>query len=176
MKTDFLFIEKVINEDEIRSYSKSEYKAIIKKLIKKAALKYFLKKKETHSKLDDICYSELNLQSYLKDQRFSKEERELMVSLRSRCHKSKVNFRKLYKKDLLCRYGCQSPESQIHIFTQCETLRKQLTIPVIPDYTHIFKDVYKQKEAIGYFILIEKVAKQMKENLLPGVNPRGLGT
>ena len=175
-KNDFLFIEKDINEDEIKSYSKSEYKVIIKELITKAAFKYYLKKKETHSKLDEISYSELKLQSYLKDKGFSKEERELMVSLRSRCHRSKVNFRKLHKNDLLCRYGCQSPESQIHIFTQCKTLRAQITIPAIPEYTHIFKDVFKQKQAIEYFILIDRVAKQMKENLLPGVDPRGLGT
>ena len=86
-----------------------------------------------------------------------------MVSLRSRGHRSKVNFRKLHKNDLLCRYGCQSPESQIHIFTQCKTLRAQITIPVIPEYTHIFKDVFKQKQAIEYFILIDQVAKQIKQ-------------
>ena len=67
-------------------------------------------------------------------------------------------------------------ESQIHIFTQCKTLRAQITIPVIPEYTLIFQDVLKQKQAIEYFILVDRVAKQMKENLLPGVDPRGLGT
>ena len=87
-----MFIEKDINEDEIKSYSKSEYQVIIKELITKAAFKYYLKKKETHSKLDEISYSELKIQSYLKDKGFSKDERELMVSLRSRCHKSKINF------------------------------------------------------------------------------------
>ena len=106
-----------------------------------------MKIKEKHSKLDNITYSELKVQPYLTDMRFHKEERQLIVLLRSRCHNTKNNFKKLYKNDLLCSYGCQVLEDQIHKFTQCKTLRQQITISDIPEYTHLFNDVNKQKRS-----------------------------
>ena len=141
---------------------------MIKKLIQKAAFKYFLKEKERHSKLNEITYSELRIQPYLVDNRFTKEERDLMISLRSRCHDSKNNFKKLYKNDIYCRYGCKSIESQIHLLTQCITLSDLKPTPNHSEYTDIYKDSNRQKEAIQYFILIEKVRKQLRENLKPG--------
>ena len=132
LKKDFLFIEKEIDENEIKSYSKNQYKLLIKGLIQKAAFKYFLKEKERHSKMNELSYSELRIQPYLIDNRFTKEERDLMVSLRSRCYDSKNNFKKLYKNDTYCRYGCQSIENQIHFLTQCIPLSDQIPTNTCP--------------------------------------------
>ena len=161
----FLFIEKIIDEKEIQSYSKNEYRGIIKKLIKKAAFKNFIQLKDQHSKLDGITYTSLNVQPYLTDKRFGREERKLLGLLRSRCHDSKNNFKKFYKNDILCRYGCQSAETQIHLLTQCKILDSHTGAP---NYEYIFMDSNRQKEAIQYFIQVEKVRNQLKENLIPG--------
>ena len=49
IQNDFNIIEKEINEEQIKSFSKTEYKKYIKELIKKASHKYFMKQKEkTH--------------------------------------------------------------------------------------------------------------------------------
>ena len=49
LKKDFQFIEKNINEEEIKSLSKAEYKKVVKAAIEKAALKYFLEEKISHT-------------------------------------------------------------------------------------------------------------------------------
>ena len=53
LKEDFEFIECEINEEEIISTPKGVYKNKIKSLVNKAAYKYFLNLKGTHSKLDE---------------------------------------------------------------------------------------------------------------------------
>ena len=51
LNNDFVFIEKDINEEKIKSYSKNEYKKLIKKLIQKAAFKHLMKIKENTQNL-----------------------------------------------------------------------------------------------------------------------------
>ena len=68
-----------------------QYKKEIKPLIKKAAFDYFLKEIQRPSKLNEVNYCELKIQSYLKDCRFSREDRKLLIYLRSRCYNAKTN-------------------------------------------------------------------------------------
>ena len=65
LKSDFQFIGQDMNEDDIFSTPKSEYKIKMKYLINKAAFKYFLTVKETHSKLNDVTYKKFQIQPYL---------------------------------------------------------------------------------------------------------------
>ena len=62
----------------------------------------------------------------------------------------------------LIRYGCQSAETQMHFKTQCKILDSHTGAP---NYEYIFMDSNRQKVAIQYFIQVEKVRKQIKENL-----------
>ena len=131
---------------------------------KKLFLTIFFKEKQYHSKLNDVKYCDLKLQPYLKDQRFSKEEIILLTSLWSRCHSAKINFRKLHRSDLTCRLGCDLPESQFHIFTEC----KYGEIPPNQVYESIFSDETRQKEVIQVFIQIEKRRLKLIEQVPPG--------
>lgn len=89
LQKDFEFIGLNITDQEIQAIPRFEYKKKIKNLIQNAAFEYFLNKKRTHSKLNDVSYSDFKLQPYLQDVRFSKEERKLLTSLRSRCYNAK---------------------------------------------------------------------------------------
>ena len=95
-----------MDENEIASTPKEEYKKNIKMLVQKAAFKYFLKLKDGHKKLDGVKYDELKIQPYLINTQFNKKERELLYSLRSKCHKSKFNFKKMNRNNLFCSFGC----------------------------------------------------------------------
>ena len=86
---DFQFVGLKINDEEIRSMSQTDYKKKIKPLIHEAAFKYFLLQKQGQSRFNEVSYSELETQSYLKDHRLSLEERKLLTSLRSRCYSAK---------------------------------------------------------------------------------------
>ena len=106
LKEDFTFIEYELNEEEIISTPKGIYKNKIKKLVNKAAYKYFLNLKETHSKLDEIVYSKFELQPYLTTKMLTQKQKELLYLLRSKCHSSKMNFRKLHRANLTCIFQC----------------------------------------------------------------------
>ena len=116
---DFDFIEEKIDDDKIKMLTKAEFKKKIKMLVKKAALKYLNKEKDGHKKVKNIDYNSLNIQPYLTSKLFTREERNLMYSLRSNCHPAKNNFKRMNKNNLLCSLGCQNIEDQVHIFTQC---------------------------------------------------------
>ena len=153
-----------LTDEEIKVIPRFEYKKKIKNLIQKAAFEYFLEQKHQHSKLNDVTYSELKTQPYLQDVRFSKEERKLLTSLRSRCYNAKTNFRKLHRNALSCRLGCDSNETQLHIFTQCTYIE----IPPNIDYSHIFENATIQKEVIKLFLDIDKRRLKLIEHVPPG--------
>ena len=67
------------------------------------AFKYFLQQKETHKKLDQVQYKELQVQTYLRSVVLSNKEKKLLYLLRSRCYDVKSNF-SLHKNNAQCRY------------------------------------------------------------------------
>ena len=92
-------------------------------LINKAAFKYFMELKGHHKKLDNIHYEHFKIQPYLVSKTFNINERQLLYSLRSNCHKSKYNFKKMHRNQTLCSLGCPDIEDQEHIFTKCGQLK-----------------------------------------------------
>ena len=68
--------------------------------MKKAAFELYVEEKNTMSKKRSLKYTQLETQLYLKDKMFDKEERKLLYALRSRCHTTKENFKKMYKNDI----------------------------------------------------------------------------
>ena len=58
---------------------------------KKYALYTFLEKQESHSKLDNLCYTELKLQAYLEN--MSATEAQTVFSYRTRMANFKENYR-----------------------------------------------------------------------------------
>ena len=59
LKQDFDFIGVNMNEEKISSTPKNQYKVEIKRLIQKAAFKYFTEIQATHQKIRDIKYEAL---------------------------------------------------------------------------------------------------------------------
>ena len=95
---------------------------------------------------------------YLTSKLFTKEERNLMYSLRSICHPAKNNFKRMNKNNLLCSLGCQNIEDQIHTFTQCPKIKVSETGIC---YKNIFKVAY-QKETIELFLKVDKKKKKIR--------------
>ena len=114
-----------------------------------------------------MTYSELKIQPYLTDCKFSKEERKLLICLRSRCHSAKTNFRKLNKGNLSCSLGCNTDENQAHIFQHCQVLIPPSTQENVK-YNFIFNERSKQKQAIEIFLLLEEKRKLKLISYLEG--------
>ena len=95
-----------MDEERIMQTPKSLYKKEIRALVSKAAFRYYLQKKEKHTKLDKIEYTQLKLQPYLSTKSITNKQKKLLYVLRSKCHGSKINLKKLYRNDLKCVLGC----------------------------------------------------------------------
>ena len=122
---DFQFFEIEMNEEEIKAFSKSAYKTKMKALVRKAALKYFLKLKKKHIKLNNVQYSELKIQPYLQSKNLTNSEAQLLYNLRVNCCQAKFNFKKMHIFNLECSFGCKTCEDQIQIFTNCQPIQVQ---------------------------------------------------
>ena len=111
-----------MDDMEIKKMSKYKFKRILKEKLKEKSYKFLMNKKETHSKTENLIYEKLELQNYLKsDSKLSNEEKQSLFKYRTtRMVDLKINLRNRYD-DLKCRLGCDSDESQIHLF-QCDVL------------------------------------------------------
>ena len=160
---DFQMIGETLNENEIECKSKMSYKNFIKQRIKNAAFEYLIRKQESHSKVKDIQYKKLEIQTYITSPLFSNSEVSLLFALRSRYIDCKANFRNKYSKDnLLCQICAKSEETQIHIF-QCEILNSKLKSEEIlkekAEYNDMFKDARRQKVIVTIFTQLLEIRK-----------------
>ena len=79
--------------DWLKSKSKYAFKKLVKTKAKEYALNNFLEKKESHSKLKDLWYCDLELQDYLKLNTMSAEEAKTVFSYRTRSAQFSDNYR-----------------------------------------------------------------------------------
>ena len=113
-------------------------------------------------------YKSLTIQPYLTSIHINDEEAKLLYNLRSRCHPSKLNFRKLYRNDLKCTFGCSEAEDQVHIFTTCQPILSRLQPIKQTNFHQIYGNLSDQKEVIKVYLEIDKMRKSMRDDLLPG--------
>ena len=76
------------NLDFIREKSHLSFKNLVKKHAKQKMLIKMLEKKSIHSKMKDLHYTDIQLQEYMKSNRFTVEESQLIFSLRTKTAKS----------------------------------------------------------------------------------------
>ena len=169
LENDFKFIGEQIDEKEIKSFKKEEYKKVIKNKVKEAAFKEYLKEKETHKKkLEHVKYENLGLQAYLTNKQLTRREINLLHKLRSKCYQAKMNFRKLNKNDLKCVLNCDQLETQVHIFEECQPLRVKLKLDRVIKIEQIYGSLEEQTEAVKVYILIDETRTKMIKEFLPG--------
>ena len=114
-----------------------------------------------------VHYTHFETQKYLLDKSFSNEERNLLYSLRSRCHPAKSNFKNMYKNEINCSLGCEMIESQEHIFSSCEKL-SHISVESKILYNYIFCDANEQKKAVKELLKIEEKRRNKIQELPPG--------
>ena len=168
LEQDFQFIGIEMKENEISATPKSEYKLKIKALVNKAALNYYNELKLSHRKLDCVKYDKLQIQSYLTSSLLNNKEKSLLYCLRSHCHKSKQNFRKMHRNNTMCSFGCLEYEDQEHIFTKCRPILTQTGYVNNLSYQNIFGNLNDQLQVLPKFYQIEKTRLHMMEHLIDG--------
>ena len=151
VERDLEMVGITLNENEISSKSKCEFKSIVKKLIKSATFAAMQSLKLGHTKIRRIMYMQFQTQPYLQSSQFSLEEIAMLYNMRAdTVNGYKKCFPSIYRNDLVCKFLCQEEDSISHAFS-CPQLK------VVQENTHIqyediFSGVQQQKQAVKMFI------------------------
>ena len=86
-----------------------------------------------------------------------------MSLLRSKCHQAKDNFRKMNKNNLKCSLGCNSIETQNHIFEECPVIINHIKLNNIIQIDKVYGSLEEQKSVIKILIQIEDTRKLLIE-------------
>ena len=91
VKQDLSDFEISADFNELKKKSIGSFKQLVRRKAKEYAFYTFLEKQASHSKLDNICYTELKLQDYLEN--MSANEAQTVFSYRTRMANFKENYR-----------------------------------------------------------------------------------
>ena len=130
---------------------------MLNEAISKRAFERLIEMKEKHSKLDNLKYSNLKMQNYLKPSRVkaTQNEIETIFKMRSRMTDVKLNFRRKYE-NLDCRACNQEEESQKHLYECLEILKNKEIKTKMMKYDQIFGENSRNQV---------EIAKQFLENI-----------
>ena len=133
------------------------FKKVVKDQIKKLALARLTQKKEGHSKMMNLDYTELEMQNYLKDFKITSSQAKVVFGFRTRMSKYSENY-KGGKPTTVCPVCKDYPDTQMHSF-QCQVLRENLKME--GNYVDIFSPKIERSLAET----LERILK-MRENYM----------
>ena len=136
-------------DEDITNISKEKYKNMIKSKIENKAVQYLKETARSHSKSKWLINQKFEKQQYLSDRRFTKEEVQLLFSLRTKTVDCKSNFKNLYGTNLTCRIcdDKNSLENEDHILT-CKLLNEE-THNI--QFTDVYGTIEQQYKAVQMF-------------------------
>ena len=176
---DMAQIELKMEENEIKSKSKAEFKKIVEIKVSQCAFKEYISEQSTKSKTKDIKYEKLEMQPYMKSLTFNNKEVKTLFNLRAKTVWTyKACFKSMFKNSMNCQLGCDSIDSLHHSFQCVKVMCDPRYRPNTEDKsTNItFDDVYagicEQKDAVVKFIQMhnirDHILEQQSGNSLPG--------
>ena len=115
--------------------------------------------KSSHSKLDNLSYTELQMQPYLYSKFIFKNDAQLIFKLRTRMADFKANFRN-GNKDLQCILDCPEEDRQDHILI-CDTIVENIAEANTVCYKSIFS---KNSTEIMDTLKVIKAALNFRES------------
>ena len=158
VKRDMEILSINLTDEQIASVSKFKFKKMIKEKARQAAFEYLMDIKKSHSKMDNLQYSQLEMQKYLSNNFIYKNDAQLLFKLRTRMADFKGNF-KNGNVDLTCRF-CLEDDLQDHVLV-CDAVASNIPEASQVQYKNLFssneKEVKRTLEAI-------KKALQYREN------------
>ena len=158
-----------MSESQISNMKKEAFKQLVKKKVTNAALKRLLQIKENHSKMNQLSYSKLQIQEYLKNPLFDSESMAMLTALRTRTVRGVRNdFRGMYS-NTECPLGCGNSDTIQHILA-CSALSKYMSSESITKYKVEFQDIYsycvvKQKQITHLYIQLMGIREKLIRNV-----------
>jgi hypothetical protein len=152
------------DENQIKNTKKAKFKQIVQEKMREASHSHLLQEKDHKlSKLDDLS-SEYQMKDYIKTNRLTLLEKQLLFNLRTRMAPVKTNFKNKYGDNLSCLLCEKSEESQQHLLV-CPELLPQSDVK----YMDLFGSLDEQVKAAKHWskVMLERRIKlKMKESSL----------
>ena len=152
------------DEVKIKNMKKAKFKEIVLEKMRESSHTHLLQEKDQNlSKLDELS-SDYQMKDYLKTNRLTLQEKQLLFSLRTRMVPVKSNFKKKYGNDLSCMLCDKFEESQQHLLA-CPELLPQSDV----NYMDLFGSLEEQIKAAKHWsnVMMERRIKlKMKESSL----------
>ena len=148
------------SDDQIASMSQEKFKLLMKKKVKIHAIKYLHEMAQPHSKSENLTNKDLAKQPYLSDRRFSKEDVQLLFTLRTKMLDCKSNFEHQYQHNMCCRVcnDVNTIEDEDHILA-CKVLN---TEPQEVAFSDVYGSVDEQYKVVQ---VLKKVLRRRKTYL-----------
>ena len=131
---------------------KGSFKTMIRKSIEEKALEYLDGKKSSHSKVMNLKHEVLQMQTYLMPSKtkISKEEKQLIFSLRSEMAEVKMNFKRKYE-NYECEVCDEEFETQKHVLecTKLLNMNENSDEIFIPKYEKLLNGTPNEKVEIA---------------------------
>ena len=165
----FEMIEEELNEEAITEMSKEQFKIFVKRNIKNAALKYFKIIQESYSKVKGIQYPNLEIQHYLTSQNFTNKECETLFALRSHTLRGfQANSVSSNRNNMSFSLQCDDTSQRYWPKILAQLENKDVLAAQMIEYSHIFKTLEQQKEAVRIFTrLLDVTEGLLQEDTTP---------
>ena len=143
IKEDLLSCGIELSENEITNMKKCTFKKLVDEKVQNLSFSFLISLKNKHSKSENLTISDC-MQSYLRNNNLSIEEKKLMFRLKNRLIDVKVNFKKKYNDSLECRLCGGNEESQQHLTTCPEILADSSIREALENYS--YSDLFSNHE------------------------------
>ena len=138
----------------IRGKSKEAFKQIVRTKSKELALQKLLDKKESHSKLNNLSYSEICMQSYLLREDLNIRQKRLLFKMRTRMADYGKNFRG-GKEKIICQLCNDHIDSQ-EMSYYCPEIVNNITVRGSAE------EIYDNDVSVNTVVFMEKVEDYRK--------------
>ena len=136
VKVNLIELDINLSIDEMRKKSKNSFKRMVKIHTQEYTLAYLLKIKESHTKMENLHYTEIKLQNYLKNSEITVEEARNLFKYRTRVAHFKENMKSSYASTV-CPLCMVQPDTQTHSM-QCPEVK--LKTKIEGHYSDIFSE------------------------------------
>ena len=170
VKKDMESIGEVFNEDMIGMENKEKYKAKIQKKLKTAVFKELKAKQLTHTKINEIKYSQMKIQPYMTNTSFTNNMVKVLFNMRSSMTRNfKGNFSSMFKDNMRCQLMCQETNAidcQSHLL-QCQFLLDRLTPEELERTKEVtYRDIYGSLEQQRKVVVVLSRMLEIREEEL----------
>ena len=157
VKEDLKDLDIQENFEWIKSKSKDSFCRLVKKKGREFALNQFNEKKISHTKLDNLCYPELKLQSYLERQDITVKQAKILLKFRTRMAKYSNNYG--CTNDAKQCELCQTHSDRQEEIYMCEFNKKNIRL------CGSYMDLFQSEVKVEVIKTLEEIYKK-RENTL----------